>query len=84
METLLNDITNINNISIDGQNAIITIPKADLLAYINSLKSNSIANITKYTSSQVSIDAQSAIYDTEIANENSNIIKDEALINLLS
>lgn len=84
MDTLLADITNINNITISGSNAIITIPKAHLLTYINIIDAASNANITKFTNAKASLTAQSAVYDNEIATENTNISNDSALITLLS
>lgn len=84
MDQILTYITNINNITINGSNASITIPKADLLVYIQSLENISNSNIAKYLNAQNSIDTQSAVYDSQIANENTNISKDQALITLLS
>lgn len=82
--TILNDITDINNITVNGTHAIITIPKADLLAYIQSLNTISNANITKYTTSKASLTSQSATYDTQISAESSNISDNASLITLLS
>lgn len=84
METLLTDITNINNITISGSNAIITIPKADLLAYINDLNAISTSNITKYTNSKAQLVSQSSTYDTQISNENTNVSNNGPLVTLLS
>lgn len=84
METLLADITNINNITVSGSNAIITISKADLLAYIQSLDNTSTAKINSNIALQTQLTAQSGVYSADTVIQNINITNNAPLITLLS